>query len=283
MQVGQIVGLVGLFITALIVAAAAVGFAVGYVSRDMQRTLKNVVLFGVAVTVALWGGTRRLAAQHGPIVTHEALLLGLGIGGGLVLGTLCGLAFMRATGSSRKTANALVSVVLVAIFALAVRESFLHRLQQLAHIWEQIAPPSAQKATTQTVANCPEHLKALWNAFNLYAQDWDALPPAKGWMDNQDIASKVPHNEDFHCPAVSNGRDDNFGYAYNDSLAGKSLSSRNGLAQLPQAASTPLIYDSANLAKSAHDAFASLPKPGRHNGKDYVVYLDGHVGEVTPK
>jgi hypothetical protein len=27
---------------------------------------------------------------------------------------------------------------------------------------------------------------------------------------------------------------------------------------------TPLIYDSTNLAKSAFDPFASLPRPGRH-------------------
>ncbi|CCW34573.1 hypothetical protein CTKA_00407 [Chthonomonas calidirosea] len=282
MQVGQILGIIGLLITIGVVVAAAVGFAVGYQSRDMQRTLRNSALFGLAVVLALWLGTRPLAAQHGPIITHQALVLGLGIGGGVVLGALCGLAFQRAKGERRKVGNALVSVVLVLVFTAGIRSAFLQRLQQLVHIWQEIAPPS-EATDKQSAESCPDHLRALWNAFNLYAQDWDALPPAAGWMDNQEIVSKVPHNADFHCPAVSNGHDDRYGYAYNEEIAGQSLGQKTSLKQLSNAANTPLIYDSTDLAKNATDRFTSLPKPGRHNGIDYVLYLDGHVGAVKPK
>jgi hypothetical protein len=283
MQVGRILGLVGLLITIGVVVSSAVGFAVGYQSRDMQRTLRNVVLFGLAVVLALWLGTWHLAAQHGSIITHEALVLGLGVGGGVILGTLCGLAFKRAKGEGRKVGNALVSVVLVLLFTASIRGAFLQRLQQLAHIWQEIAPPPPVADNRQSAQSCPDHLKVLWNAFNLYAQDWDALPPAAGWMDNQEIVSKVPENVDFHCPAVSNGHDNRYGYAYNEEVAGRSLGQRTSLKQMANAAKTPLIYDSTDLAKNATDRFTSLPKPGRHDGVDYVLYLDGHVGEVKPK
>ena len=83
---------------------------------------------------------------------------------------------------------------------------------------------------------------------------------------------------------MSNRHDAHFGYALNDALAGKKLN-LNGkpLKTLPNASTTPLLYDSTNVSKNAHDAVASLPRPGRHGGRNNILYLDGHVAAVAPK
>jgi prepilin-type processing-associated H-X9-DG protein len=48
--------------------------------------------------------------------------------------------------------------------------------------------------------------------------------------------------------------------------------------EVPDAAHTPLFYDSSDLAINAHDGFTSLPSPPRHEGHNNVVYLDGRIG-----
>ncbi|MFI5385823.1 MAG: hypothetical protein ACHQ50_06850, partial [Fimbriimonadales bacterium] len=49
------------------------------------------------------------------------------------------------------------------------------------------------------------------------------------------------------------------------------------------AATTPLIYDSVNLARNASDLVGSLPNPGRHHGHNNLCFADGHVAvRVTP-
>ena len=128
---------------------------------------------------------------------------------------------------------------------------------------------------------CPENLKSLYLAFSLYVESNGSLPPADKWMDNQELTSRIQKDEWLHCPEVSNRKDTKFGYAYNDAVAAKSLDGKK-LAEMPDAARTPLLYDSDNLAKSAHDAFRSLPANGRHAGKNNVLYCDGHINAVRP-
>ena len=129
---------------------------------------------------------------------------------------------------------------------------------------------------------CEENLKSLYTALKLYAQDWDALPPSKGWMENSDLVSKVTKNSWLHCPSVSNGSDEKYGYAYNASVAEKPLKlAGKPLDQMPNAANTPLIYDSSALEKSATDANKSLPTPGRHGGKNFILFADGSVKAVA--
>ena len=136
----------------------------------------------------------------------------------------------------------------------------------------------------ETNKTCPENLKGLYNAFTQYAELNDSLPPADKWEENMDFTSRVPQDTWLHCPVVSNGHDDKFGYAYNTALGGKKLN-LNGkpLSTFPDAAKTPLLYDSTNLGKNAQDPSASLPKPGRHGGRNNILYLDGHVEAVAPK
>jgi prepilin-type processing-associated H-X9-DG protein len=52
---------------------------------------------------------------------------------------------------------------------------------------------------------------------------------------------------------------------------------------MPDAAKTPLAFDSSTLTKNAHDPMTSLPKPGRHGGRNNILFCDGHIEMVEPK
>ncbi len=121
-----------------------------------------------------------------------------------------------------------------------------------------------------------DNLKSLYFAFETYTQDWDGLPPADHWMDNEDLVSKITKNEWLHSPTVSNRNDDKFGYAYHAAVAGRKLNGKK-LKEMPEAAQTPLLFESSDLSKSAKGDLSLLPKPGRNNGKNYILYCDGSV------
>jgi prepilin-type processing-associated H-X9-DG protein len=218
-----------------------------------------------------------LARKYGEAVFQEALLLG----GAPVVGLGSGAVLARRTELRRG-----IRIVLVAgswIFIL-VALGITYRLNlRLTEVATQLGvDKKTEKYVLEANKDCPENLKSLYIAFSMYTQDWDALPPSAGWMDNQDLVSKVQKNEWLHCPAVSNRRDEKFGYAYNASLAERKLNGKP-LNEMADAAKTPLLYDSTLLAKGAQDAFATLPKPGRHGGRNNILYCDGHVEAVEPK
>ncbi len=121
---------------------------------------------------------------------------------------------------------------------------------------------------------CPNNLRHLAIAVRMYSDDWDDVyPPASVWMDR--IKDRV-HDAWLHCPEVSNGHDNRYGYAMNDALSAKSRDN------LVNPAKIPLFYDSKNLKPNAHDALKTLPMPGRHMGRDNIVFADGHVAPITP-
>ena len=98
--------------------------------------------------------------------------------------------------------------------------------------------------------------------------------PADRWTTAlTDPAQKIVEDSAVHCPAVSPGSNSQFGYAMNAALGGKRLK------EIKAGATTPLFYDSSDLGANAHDNVTSLPVPGRHNGHNNVVYMDGHVAQ----
>jgi len=118
---------------------------------------------------------------------------------------------------------------------------------------------------------CPEHLKQLYNAAMLYSESWDGmLPPPDRWQDA--LKETLADASYAGCPALGAAA---HGYAMNDKLGGARVSDLTG------ADAEPLFYDSSLPGPNACDAFASLPAPGRHAGRNNVVYSDGHV-EVVP-
>jgi len=107
-----------------------------------------------------------------------------------------------------------------------------------------------------------------------YANDHDEkMPDRDVWMDR--VSPYLNSEESLHAPEiVALGNPGLYGFAFNSSLSGRAVSG--------DAAGTPLVYDSVNLARNASDPYLSLPYPGRRDGKDGVAFADGHVGSVVP-
>lgn len=160
---------------------------------------------------------------------------------------------------------------LVAVGALAWTGVSLRPIVEVA---KQLAP---QQVAYQPEKNktCPENLKQLYTAVSLYADSWDGvLPPADRWMTA--IKDNVPNDAWLRCPDVAPASA-NHGYAMNPALGGKKLT------EIPNRGKTPLFYDSTDLKADAHGDPSTMPKPGRHTGRNNVVYADGQVRSEAPK
>ena len=74
----------------------------------------------------------------------------------------------------------------------------------------------------------------------------------------------------FYDPALRKEEEKGpYAYAFNGALS---------LAKTPPKPETvPMVYDSVVPLRNASDLFESLPYPGRHKGRDMVVYADGHA------
>lgn len=122
----------------------------------------------------------------------------------------------------------------------------------------------ASPATT-----CLSNLKQIGTGSLLYADDHDGrLMPRDVWMDG--IAPYVKDEARFHDPEGPKG---GYGYAFDARLA--------GVKEPRDPAKAPLAYDSLNPIRNASDPLASLPRPGRHEGKNGVVYADGHARRIV--
>ena len=266
-------------VLAVSLGLAALAFGIGYVSGVKERVRRGVgrnviVALSILVLAGLIGGTHSLALRFGSLVTQEAGLLAAAILVALIGGFVLGL-FGRAvsTGVSR-TVGALMALILFGVLGYA------HTLNtRLTGFIQEFGVDKAQKYEPEKNKDCPANLASLYTAFKLYAESNGALPDAANWESNDELVSKVQRDEWLHCPAVSNRQDQKYGYAYNTAIAGIKLGGKK-LAEIPNAATTPLLYDSTHLEKSAADAVTSLPRPGRHGGRNNILYCDGHVEAV---
>jgi len=106
----------------------------------------------------------------------------------------------------------------------------------------------------------------------MYASDNDdLLPIANRWVDSLGIYKK--QGISMRCPEVRSRNRNDYGYAFNIALSGKSRSKSDSNAAL--------VFDSTILAKNASSGLDSLPKPGRHTKRggayDNVLQIDGSV------
>lgn len=265
----------------LIVAAAlailgfGVGFQVGRRTQSGTPADRGISLAMALLVIVLVGGTYPFAQKIGPVVTTLAGLLAGAIVFALAAGVLAGRS--RMAGSSLIT----MPFLLCAAFSIVCMGGIISVNRRLTGTIAQLGLDNQTRYEPEKNKACPENLKSLYVAFSMYAENWDGLPPSANWLDNDEITSKVRENTWLHCPQVSNRTDDKYGYAYNDAVAGRKLNGKP-LKDMPDAAKTPLLYDSTTLTKGAHDAFTTLPKPGRHGGRNNILYCDGHVEAVAP-
>ncbi len=255
------------------------GFITGR-SVPGKRGAFAALLAAFVLFVVIIVGTHGVAVKFGSLVTKLAVLAALAMAVSVMSGYVAGRG-IRNEAFRTSLASTLIGLILVTGSIIGIKRS----VGQVLTIAEALAPSAGSKEDSDVRApeTCRTNLKALYSAMNMYAQDWGGLPPAANWDANKEFVSRVPHNSELHCPAVSNGHDSRYGYAYNTAVAGKSLGTAATLKQMKDATKTPLLYDSSNLSAGAADAYTSLATPGRHHGKDYVLYLDGHIEAVSPK
>jgi len=253
-------------------------FLLGYVAggrRETQARL-GVGVFVVIVTATLCGMAIPLREKVGSIVIWLAVCLALALDFAIVGGLITRL-------RRRRGETVGIQLALIGLLFLAALWGFYSRMNATVELASALGlGKQHQKYEPNANLDCPENLRKLYIAFEKYAEDHDALPAANNWMSDEDWKAFVQKDEWLHCPEVSNRHDAKFGYAFNDALGGRKLGGKK-LNALPDAAKTPLLYDSTNLEPNAHDAVNSLPRPGRHQGRNNILYCDGHVEAVEPK
>jgi len=245
-------------------------FLAGWVGGRRLRDARRALLAAL-IPAALWAGFLFWAAGQGIKTGKDTLFLDFlrpmalltaaaQIGGALA-------------GAGRRGPSLVGLLLLVAgliWFAPLAREAW--PIVQMAMQTARERPrPEEDKA-------CPDRLKKLYDAVLLYTDSWDGyLPPADRWMTAlTDRTQPFAEEEWLHCPEVSRPGDTTFGYAMNVALGGKRI------GELKDREKTPLFYDSNYLEKDAHDRASSLPVPGRHAGRNNIVYANGRVETVAP-
>lgn len=251
------------------------GAIAGVRTQDVNRSGKRLALAVVVIALLLVGGTLPLAVRIGSLITMVATYLACALGAALLGGYGTGRKYSKGLLSGA----ALYIVVTGLVTALALASMFA-QLNPVAAIVKEYG--SGKKYDPKADKSCTENLQSLYFAFTKYVEYNDGLPPAETWQDQDDFKAAIQKDEWLHCPAVSNRHDTKFGYAYNAALTGRKLNGKK-LNEMPDAAKTPLLYDSTDLAKNAHDSLTSLPKPGRHGDKNNILFCDGHIESVAPK
>jgi prepilin-type processing-associated H-X9-DG protein len=128
--------------------------------------------------------------------------------------------------------------------------------------------------------NCLSNLKQLGVANLMYAHDNDdTFPPAERWMDTTKVPLRQNRDNFFRCAQDRRPMTKGYGYARNAAVTKFSET----------ASTTPLLYDSENIAWNAFDKtpFASLSGRHGHSSGPFfwqtyhyrgnVVFADGHA------
>ncbi len=270
----------GLVLVAVIVAVVAffAGMRVGG-KHEPEKIRIVVVIAGLLLFLIPSGIGFALAPKFGILIRQMMVAFGMSLSACFIAGFGYGNRKRRGSASI----GALTGVLL--LFAVLWLGFIGMQVQELASGAKQLGLDRStvvKKDAPNLSLDCKASLNEIYKGFQHYVETNDALPPAEKWMDEEDFKGAVQADEWLHCPSVSNRKDANFGYAYNNALAGKKMAGKK-LSEMPNAATTPLAYDSTLLEKNAHDALSSLPKPGRHGGVNSILFCDGHIDEVAPK
>jgi len=133
---------------------------------------------------------------------------------------------------------------------------------------------TGDQVTTADFQAALRRLRSISTAADLYMGDYDDVVPAANlWMDGMEPYTTDPNI--FVSPAVDPA---DYGFALNSAAAGRSRSSLDEQA-------TQLIFDSTVLARNATAPVSTQPNPGRYNGSNGILYLDGFIpgyNDTTP-
>ena len=256
-----------------------IGYAVGKRFSTSYQPIPILVGCGAVLPAALSVGAAKLGVT-GSLIFGALVAFFVGVTCALLCGYFVGRILKKERRSS--SIGGITCLGMLCLLAIGFQIRNVQPLLETLQTAGLLKPRDDYKPETNK--DCPANLQSVYNAFEQYAELNDKLPDAAKWQDDTDFTARIPQDEWLHCPTVSNRHDDKFGYALNETVTGKKLN-LNGkpLKSLPNAATTPLLYDSTNTAKNAHDAVTSLPRPGRHGGRNNILYLDGHVFAVAPK
>ncbi|RYG47664.1 hypothetical protein EON79_06715 [bacterium] len=111
-------------------------------------------------------------------------------------------------------------------------------------------------------------MKQLITSSLVYASDTDDRFPLKdSWNDTTREFRNPAYT--IRCPLLP---ETDFGYAFNAALSGTKP------PKMPE--KVPLNFESTRPGSNPSDTFTSLPRPGRHDGKNSIGYADGHAKSV---
>ena len=233
-------------------------FIAGLVGGRIARTIPRAVP-GAVLTSLFWAVAVYMIAKAGIHTKADIIYLPPLLALTPPMALFAG-AFTGAKGWATKVAG---------LFMLMAAVGITYRILQPYWAVAQQFQVKESMAELERGKTCPDNLRQLHKAALLYADEYDGmLPPADNWVEL--IKKNVPEDSQLHCPSVHGVNE--YGYAMNPSLGGKRWQ------EVKDAAHTPLFYDSSNLAAGAHDDVSSLPSPGRHDGHNNMVYLDGRLG-----
>lgn len=132
-------------------------------------------------------------------------------------------------------------------------------------IYAMLAPIFYAAKGKAPATSCLSNMKQQGTALMMYSQDYDENFPAQTdkWMDA--IYPYLKSWKIFHCPSL---KEREFGYAFNEKLAGKSAES------LTNSATIEMSFESVDRWKNASGNREKFSV--RHDGFGNIAFADGH-------
>jgi len=137
-----------------------------------------------------------------------------------------------------------------------------------------LMPVGSGAPHTAKAAACLSNLKQTTLNCLMYSADYDdKLPAAEKWMD--DLKAYTKNEGLYHEPEFSGS--DRYGYAY------RLEASLRKVSDITDQDKYILDFDSELTQRNASSSLKTMPRPGRHGGRDCVGFLDGHAKAIPVK
>jgi hypothetical protein len=155
-----------------------------------------------------------------------------------------------------------------------------------------LIPIFTQKHQPARAVSCMSNVKVIGTGMMMYLEDYDEqFPRATDWMDA--TYPYLKNKNTYRCPQSGSTQSNDFGYAFNATLAFKTLvtpkapAHRNATtAAKDNALTTPpailiMLYDSRDLRWNASTpGLSGVADPPRHGMLTTIGYADGHAKQI---